>query len=83
MYIIRSLLIALLLTACGAGEDGKRAVESAGFTDVVIGDSATWRCGEDDSYNSHFTAVNAQGRKVSGVVCCGTSGCSKACTVRF
>jgi hypothetical protein len=86
MRLLAILLVAIV--ACGgAGDDGYNAVVSAGFDNVVIGDAAIWYsgCGRDDSYNSYFTATNAQGRRVSGVVCCGTgAGCGgKACTVRF
>ena len=80
-----ALAAGLILSAiaCGAGDEGKHAVESSGFTDVVMGDTAYWGCGKNDDANSHFTATNAQGRRVSGVVCCNMVGCGKACTVRF
>jgi hypothetical protein len=83
--VIRRLLLALLLSACGgAGEDGQRAVEAMGFSNVRIGERSWNDCGRDDSYNSHFTAINPAGHRVSGVVCCGYGGgCGKGCTVRF
>lgn len=65
---------------CGAGDKGREALENQGFTDVQLGDHAWYGCSKDDSFNSHFTATNANGRRVSGIVCCGTW---KGCTVRW
>jgi hypothetical protein len=84
MLLKKSLVLSFLVAlACGAGDEGLYAIEAAGYTDVQMGDHAYWKCGNNDNYNSHFTATNANGRRVSGVVCCGMSGCGKACTVRF
>ncbi len=69
--------------ACSTGPEGVRAVESQGFSQVELGAVSTWRCGRGDSFGNEFTAVNALGKHVTGFVCCGSSGCGKACTVRF
>ncbi len=81
--IIGSLVLfiaAAMAGGCGAGDDGSKALEEQGFSDVKIGSRAWFGCGHDDNFNSHFTAKNVNGRQVSGVVCCGFW---KGCTVRF
>jgi hypothetical protein len=65
---------------CRAGGEGVEALKAQGMTDIVLGDRAWWGCGRDDSFNSEFVATNAQGKRVSGAVCCGWL---KGCTVRF
>lgn len=65
---------------CGAGSEGIEAVEKSGFRDVQLDGRAWMACSQHDSFTSHFTATNAQGQRVSGVVCCGFL---KSCTVRF
>lgn len=74
-------IIAAMDAGCGAGEDGKAALEADGFTNVELGERAWWGCARDDSFNSHFTATNPAGKRVEGLVCCGSLG--KGCTVRF
>jgi hypothetical protein len=79
----KAIVIALtFLVGCGVGEGRARDVlEQQGFTAIELGGAATWSCGKDDSQSRRFEATNANGRRVSGVVCCGTWG--KACTVRW
>lgn len=88
-------LVVLALTAGGIGiyscvesTDGdraKRTVEDMGFTDVSVGDASVIApsfqgCGEGDSAAFDAQATNANGKRVSLVVCCG--GIAKGCTVR-
>ena len=56
-----------------------RAAQNAGFTDVKAGNSSFFACSESDKQGRTFTAKNANGQTVSGVVC----GNLKGCTVRF
>jgi hypothetical protein len=73
--------IALSLTACGGNqEDARKALSSMGFTQIKVGEYAFWGCDKNDSFKSKFTAVNAQGQAVSGVLC---GGIMKRITVRF
>ena len=76
----RILLAALLMLGCEDDGRGYRALEANGFTDITMKGYAWVGCGEDDFYSTHFAATNSAGKRVSGVVCCGSF---KGCTVRF
>lgn len=56
------------------------ALESQGLTDVHVGGWAPMACSDSDTTSKHFTAKNANGQRVKGVVCCGVF---KGCTVRW
>ena len=89
MTKIKSTAIVILaLVGCIMGigckvSDGRarRVLDDQGFTDVKLGGDAWWSCGKDDSETRSFTAINARGQRIEGVVCCGVWG--KACTVRW
>ncbi len=77
----RWLVLAFLIGAgCTDSAGTRRALHNNGFTAVQVGGYAFFGCGKDDSFATHFTAVNPTGQTVSGVVCCGWW---KNCTVRF
>jgi len=58
-------------------------VESQGYTNINIGESAWWGCGREDSPFSsvYFNALGGDHKPVAGVVCCGYF--FKGCTVRI
>jgi hypothetical protein len=58
-----------------------RIVEGQGYSQVETTGLAFFGCGEEDVLKSGFTAVDARGRQVKGVVCCGIL-LGKNCTVR-
>lgn len=67
--------------ACTAPEDDAvRALRAMGFTSIQLGEYPFFMCGEEDTFNSEFTAMTREGRTISGAVCCGVF---KGCTVRF
>lgn len=71
----------LLPVCCGVSDhDAARAFEAAGLENAKVGGYAFLSCSEDDSYKSHFTATNAKGAQVEGVICCGVM---KSCTLRY
>lgn len=73
-------IAALALSACGVNpNDGKRVLESHGFTNVNIGGYAFIGCGKDE-FSSHFNAIDVNGKPISGVIC---SGWFKNYTVRM
>jgi major membrane immunogen (membrane-anchored lipoprotein) len=74
------IALALLLTACTDEDKTRRTLEESGFTDITTGGYDFMACSDSDSFHTHFTATNAQGRRVKGTVCCGWI---KSCTVRF
>lgn len=75
-------LLALIPTcgACNVSEEHATTILAPqGFTEVHTQGYAWIGCG-DDTFGSHFTAVNAAGEPVEGVICCGWL---KSCTVRW
>ena len=56
-----------------------QSLQSAGYSKVVLGNHAFMQCAGEDISALYFSAKNADGTKVTGVVCCGIF---KACTVR-
>jgi hypothetical protein len=57
------------------------ALVKAGFTNVKITGWSPFSCGKDDTFSTGFEALNPQGVRVEGTVCCGMI--AKDCTVRF
>jgi hypothetical protein len=57
-----------------------KAVASAGLTSVETGGYRWLSCDRNDRFRTGFTAINAQGERVTGAVC---SGFFKGNTLRF
>jgi len=72
-----------LLAACTDPGEATRAAEAYGFTNVQTTGFRWTGCGSDDDQATGFTAYNAQGRYVSGVVCSNWSPFGKSSTVRI
>ncbi len=70
----------MFLPSCTDEASSRRALMSAGFTDIVFTGYEWFGCGKDDEFHTGFKAKNVRGETVSGVVCCGLF---KSCTVRF
>lgn len=64
-------LSALLAVAAGCtdAENAVQTAEAMGFTQVQAGEYAWFSCGKEDDLATRFTAVNANGQRVTGVVC--------------
>ncbi|ARK07452.1 hypothetical protein LAV_00052 [Sphingobium phage Lacusarx] len=80
------LLAAAMLSACFSDPvEAKRAAEAFGFHDVQITGHRWTGCGDRDDTSTGFTALNSEGRYVSGVVCSQTGifGWGKSSTVRI
>ena len=81
---MRSALIvtaALVLTACTVSpQTATSAAEDMGFTDVKLGGPSFFGCADEDGFTRTFTAKNAAGRPVQGVIC---KGLLKGATVRI
>ena len=76
------LLLAMLIitpVACTSGDSARAALDSAGYSDITLGDYAWFECSDSDTFATRFTATNPAGKRTTGVVCCGLA---KACTVR-
>lgn len=82
MKIVTIAALALMLAACAPMSDdtARRALISSGLTDIQLGGIAVFGCDEKDFFRKKFTATNASGQRVSGVVC---GGFLKGATVRF
>lgn len=83
------LVLMLCLSTCFSCADEEAArstLESQGFTDIETTGYSAFECGKDDATATGFTARNAQGMTVSGVVCCKSRyAClgGKGCTIRW
>lgn len=75
-----AIFIAAFLAACSDADTARRAAESSGLTEVQTTGYRVFGCSDDDTFHTGFTAKNANGKHVSGVVC---SGWFKGATVRF
>ena len=75
------ILATLALASCTNYDDGKRALDAEGFTEVQFTGYGWLACSEDDFYHTKFTAKNASGKRVSGVVCSGLL--FKNATIRY
>jgi hypothetical protein len=83
--VLTALAILLMVDANRVPVGDQRAIDTvkaAGFTDVELGAAVTLACAESES-SRHFTATNALGKRVDGVVCCGLTGAGKGCTIRW
>lgn len=80
MGIIALVLFGPLIAACTNEPRARQVLEEEGMTDVVITGYVWAACSDDDATHTGFTAMNAKGKKVSGVVCCGML---KSCMVRW
>ena len=80
--ILIAITVSLALSGCMPmdAERATRALESSGMHDVKLGGMAYFGCDEKDIFRQKFTATNAAGQHVSGVVC---GGVFKGATVRF
>jgi cytochrome oxidase Cu insertion factor (SCO1/SenC/PrrC family) len=79
---VKILLAIILLAGCTDTGRATEILREEGYTRVEI-TGYEFGCGEDDSTSTGFRAVNLAGNHVHSVVCCGYTGCSKACTVRL
>lgn len=77
---IATVVLAFSLSACAAPDASREALVSAGYTRISIGGPSLWGCDRNDVYSTEFTADNANGKRVSGVVCCGLL---KFCTIKY
>jgi hypothetical protein len=91
---IRIYWVAALLIAAGCSTPresepeprgpsrAQRALEFEGFTDIEMAGYQPFMCGERDSafLSEGFSATNANGVRVEGMVCCGFF---KGCTIRW
>lgn len=70
-----AILIALLV-GCTQPDQAKRVLESAGYKDIVLGDSGSFACSKDEPFRTTFRATGLNGQPVEGVVCGNMAGAS-------
>lgn len=75
------LSLILLCAACTSEDDARRALSSAGYTDINILGYSFFSCSKEDFFRTEFTATNYQGKTISGTVCSGLL--FKDATIRF
>jgi hypothetical protein len=87
--VIGGMLLVVFLAVAGvfAGNgcktteaEARGALESHGMTHIELGGAAWFSC-EGGEGSREFTAINPNGKRVAGTVCCGIFG--KGCTVRW
>ena len=78
--LICSVILGIFLLACTDEDASRRTLDDAGYSNIKITGWEMWGCGDDDTYTTGYTATNPKGKRVSGVVCCGSWG--KGCTIR-
>lgn len=81
MKFFIALVVALLFTGCTQQDSTIRVVTDAGYTNVQTHGYSWFACSKDDTYATKFTAVNSNGKTVSGTVCSGLL--FKGSTIRF
>lgn len=62
------------------GDKALQAIDSFGFSNGTITGMKFIGCAKDDDFGYSFTAINQNGKRVDGIVCCGFL---KRCTVRI
>jgi hypothetical protein len=78
--IIAIVFASLIVFGCTDADRAYQTLLNAGFSDVEITGYSFFGCSEDDVFHTKFTARNAHGNYVDGVVC---SGWFKGATIRF
>jgi hypothetical protein len=68
---ILAAVVCAALVGCTAESDARRALEGAGYTDIVLTGYGWFECGRDDTFATAFTATGPTGKRVSGTVCAG------------
>lgn len=84
LFFITLLGVGIVSHASCTNEEGaRRALESAGYDEIVLHGHAWSGCADGDDTCTSFEAVGPRGRHIDGVVGCGYSaGCRKGCTIR-
>lgn len=73
-FAIMAMIIGLgLANGCVTSQDeARRTLEKHGFTNIETGDWIFFGCGEGDKKGRDFVAIDEDGHRVFGIVCCAT-----------
>lgn len=74
--------LAYAFAGCTDESGTRRALEGAGYTNIVTTGHEWTTCGNDETCTG-FEAIGPSGKRVTGAVGCGYTGCSKGCTIRL
>jgi len=81
---VKKILVAIAalvaLGACTDADNARRALSTAGYSDIRIEGYAWFGCSEDDTFATRFKAKGPSGVEASGQVC---SGWLKGSTIRL
>ena len=80
MKILMVLVACIFIFGCTNESGAKNALDNEGYTQIQITGWSPFHCGDRDLTSTGFRAMNARGKPVSGVVCCGIL---KNCTIRW
>ena len=78
--LVMLVVLFALVSACRDGKGTIKVLTQEGYTQIEVGGYDFFGCGKDDTFATKFTATNAHGKRVRGVVC---SGFMKGRTIRF
>ena len=84
IFLVAAIPFAIPFASCAGACDhidqSKAALDSAGVSGATITGHSLMGCGKEDMSSVNFKGTNANGKPVTGVVCCGLW---KSCTVRW
>lgn len=81
LFNVVFVLAFISLVGCTSESDARSTLHKAGYSDIKVGGYAWFECGENDRFQTKFTAKNPAGHYTNGTVCCGWL--TKGCTIRF
>lgn len=71
MYKFFIVVAVIGLSACTDVEGARKTIKDYGMSPVKVEGYSLFGCGQGDFYHTKFTAMNTQGREVSGIICKG------------
>ena len=80
LFLISIFLLAVSCTDDKAFAEGKRQLESQGYTDIINTGYDSFCCSKDDDFSTGFSAKDKNGNIITGCFC---NGLFKGVTIRF
>jgi hypothetical protein len=80
LFYLQVAVAMFLLVGCSNQDAARSILQAQGYTSVVITGYAPFKCSDNDSFSTGFTAASPAGIPVTGTVC---SGWLKGSTIRF
>lgn len=81
IILLVAVAVAIMLSGCVTETKTLKTLDNGGFEEAEITGWKPFSCGQDDWFKTGFKAKNANGKEITGTVCCGLI--FKDCTIRF